>query len=116
MNRKYAEYMPLYRQEQGFINFGIEISRQNMANWVIKGSNLWLEPLYKRLHYYLTEESFIHADETVVQVLSEKDRAATSKSYMWVYTSGKYGNYINLYDYQPSRSAKKPKEFLSEFK
>ena len=32
MNRKYSEAIPLYRQEQQFKNFGIDLSRQNLAN------------------------------------------------------------------------------------
>lgn len=36
----------------------------------------------------LLEQSVIHADETVVQVLKEDGKAATSESRMWVYASG----------------------------
>ena len=35
MNRKYSEAVPLYRQEQQFINFGIDLSHQSLANWII---------------------------------------------------------------------------------
>ena len=30
MDRKYSEAVPLYRQEQQFKNFGIDLSRQNL--------------------------------------------------------------------------------------
>jgi transposase len=63
MDKKYNQAMPLYRQEKEFINFGIDISRQNMANWIIKGSEKWLKPLYDRLHEKLLEERIIHSDE-----------------------------------------------------
>jgi len=36
----------------------------------------------------LLEGSLLHIDETVVQVLKEKDKKPTSQSYMWVQTGG----------------------------
>ncbi|MCT4604917.1 MAG: IS66 family transposase [Marinisporobacter sp.] len=115
MHRKYCEAVPLYRQEQQFINFGIDLSRQNLANWVLHGANHWLKLLYDRLHTYLVKEPVIHADETTMQVLAEKGKKPTSKSYMWLYSSGVYGKGISLYEYQPSRAKKHPKAFLKEF-
>src|SRR5660398_182850 len=74
MNHKYSEAIPLYRQEQQFKNFGIELSRQNLANWIIHGANNWLKYLYNRIHKTLLKESIIHADETTMQVLSEEGK------------------------------------------
>ncbi|MGI6226322.1 MAG: IS66 family transposase [Peptococcales bacterium] len=115
MYRKYSEAVPLYRQEQQFKNFGIELSRQNLANWVMHGSNHWLKLLYDRMHTYLLKETVIHADETTMQVLSEPGKSPTSKSYMWLYATGTFGPQIFLYDYQPSRAKKHPKNFLQDF-
>lgn len=115
MHRKYSEAIPLYRQEQQFKNFGIELSRQNLANWIIHGANIWLKALYDRMHEFLLEETVLHADETVMQVLDEVGKKPTSKSYMWLYATGIYSNPIFLYEYQPSRTSKHPKEFLKEF-
>jgi hypothetical protein len=54
-------------------------------------------------------------DETIVQVLKEDGRKATSKSYMWVrYAAG--NNPIVLYDYAPTRSGQVPLELLEGFK
>lgn len=116
MNRKYAEAIPLYRQEQQFINFGIDLSRQNLSNWIIHGANKWLKILYDRMHEHLLKESFLHADETTLQVLDEDGKNAKSKSYMWLYSTGKFGPQIMLYDYQKSRASKHPKKFLKGFK
>ncbi len=115
MNRKYNEAIPLYRQEQQFKNFGIDITRQNLANWTIKGSK-WLEIIYDNLHTKILKENFLHADETTMQVLDEKGKSPGSKSYMWLYATGEYGPPIFLYEYQPSRSGGHPKNFLKGFK
>lgn len=113
MDKKYSQAMPLYRQEKEFINFGIDITRQNMANWIIKGAEKWLLPLYNRLHEKLLEEKIIHADETTLQVIDEKKN---KKNYMWLYASAKSGNNpIRLFEYQPSRANSHPKKFLEGF-
>lgn len=116
MNRKYSEAVPLYRQEQQFKNFGIDLSRQNLANWIIHGANHWLVHIYDRMHYHLLRETVIHADETAMQVLDEEGKKPTSKSYMWLYATGIYSPQIFLYEYQPSRASKHPKKFLKGFK
>lgn len=116
MYRKYSEAIPLYRQEKGFQNFGIELSRQNLANWIIHGANTWLNPLYNRMHEFLLKEEVVHADETTMQVLDEVGKKPTSKSYMWLYATGSYTNPIFLYEYQPSRANRHPKNFLKGFK
>lgn len=112
MEQKYNKALPLYRQEQAFENAGFDVSRQNLANWVIKGSDTWLQLLYERMHRILEKEPVIHADESPLQVLDEK-----GKGYMWLYASAKSSQRaLYLYEYQPSRAKKHPKLFLSNFK
>ncbi|MCL6445157.1 MAG: IS66 family transposase, partial [Alicyclobacillus sp.] len=64
----------------------------------------------------LAQRTYLHADETTLQVLHENGRAAETKSYMWLYRSGRDGPPIVLYDYQQTRSAEHPKRFLAGFK
>ena len=116
MSQKYVEGMPLYRQEQHLARFGIELSRQTLANWMVKGSKLWLRPLYQRMHDHLLEQDILHADETTLQVLREPGRGAGSKSYIWLYRTGRDGPPIVLFDYQTTRASKHPVKFLAGFK
>lgn len=113
---KYADGLPLYRQEQQLARLGVELSRQTLSNWMLKGSQLWLRPLYDRMHEHLLEQDILHADETTVQVLNEPGRAAQSDSYMWLYRSGREGPAMVLFDYQMTRAGKHPDAFLSGFK
>lgn len=115
ISQKYVESMPLYRQEQQLERLGIELSRQTLANWVITAAERWLSPLYERMHVVLLGRKYLHADETPLQVLHEPGRSAESNSYMWVFCSGRDGPPINLYDYQSSRAAEHPRNFLSTF-
>jgi transposase len=82
---------------------------------MIKVSEL-LTPLTNLLHEKLLEGPFIQMDETTVQVLKEKDRNPTTKSYMWVQTRDGPEEKIVLFHYDPSRSAKVAKDLLAGFK
>ena len=106
----------MYRLEQEFNRQGLKLSRQTMANWLLKASEKWLRPVYDALHKRLCREPVLHADETTLQVLKEPGRSSTSKSYMWLYrTSGCAKQAIVLYEYQPTRKAEHAEAFLKGF-
>jgi transposase len=115
IDKKYVQGMPLYRLEQQFERQHIPLSRQTMANWVMTAADVWLDPIYERMHQELRRRRYLHADETQVQVLHEPGRAADAKSYMWLYRSGRDGPPIVLYDYQQTRSQEHPIRFLEGF-
>lgn len=117
MNQKYVMSVPLYRQEQAFLREGIPLSRQTMANWVIRSAEDFLKLLYNKMKTQLLAHDVIHADETTCQVLREPDKKANTNSYMWLYsTSGCAEHPIILYEYQPTRSSAHPKQFLTGWK
>ena len=115
MQRKYSQAMPLYRQEQEFKRYGINLSRQTLANWMIKSSDSWLKPLYEAMRSELLKKQVLHADETVLEVLNEPGREAKTDSYMWLYRTSSDSVPIVLYEYTPGRSGDYPKEFLKGF-
>ena len=116
MNAKYVNAVPLYRQEQEFERYGLHISRQNMANWTIQCADRYLAVLYDYLHEKLYGYHVLQADETPVLV-NKDGRPAGSKSYMWVYRTGRMYTecQIVLYEYQRTRNASHPGEFLKDF-
>lgn len=117
---KYQFGLPLYRQEAMFKQYGIELSRKTMADWMLKCADL-LTPLYDRLHELILNQPVIAADETTLKVVSE-DKA---KCYMWVYTSGADSPEgalpntdipnIVLYDYQSSRAGQCAVDYLQGY-
>lgn len=116
MAQKYVEGLPLYRQEQQFARFGVTLSRQTLANWILEGGERWLAPLYDRMREHLLGQEILHADETTLQVLKEPGRDAETKSYMWLYRTGRDGPPMALFEYQPTRAGDHPKAFLDGFK
>ena len=116
IHAKYVNAQPLYRQEQTFLENDIHISRQTMANWMIGCTENYLSLVTDKFREEILKEHLIHADETPVQVRKD-GRPASSKSYMWVYRSAE--NDIHpavIYEYQKTRNAEHPREFLKGFK
>ena len=116
INGKYVNAVPLYRLEQEFQRYGLQITRQNMANWCIRLTEEYLSILYDYLHKELYFYHVIQADETPVLV-NHDGRKAGSKSWMWVYRSGHLyqKRQIVLYEYQQTRNASHPREFLKGY-
>ena len=114
MSQKFVESLPLYRQEKHFERLGIELPRTMLSNWMLKGGEM-LQPIYDRMREALLGLDILNADETPLQVLKEPGRSAQSKSYMWLYRSGRCGPPIICYEYQPGRGGEHPKRFLSDF-
>ena len=116
MTRKYVDATPLSRQEQQFKKYGLQISRQTLANWMIKAAEHHLKPMYDLMHQKLVSKEILFADETTCEVLHEPGREATTDSYMWLYRTGADTVPIVLYDYKPGRSGDYAVTFLKGFK
>ena len=117
MYEKSGIHLPFYRQEQDWLQKGVPLPRETLANWYNKCALKYLAPIYDRLHtIFVTERDIIHADEVPCQVLNEAGRAPEQKSYLWVYLTGTDGKpTIVLYDYQQGRSGDYPIAFLKGF-
>ena len=108
---------PIYRQWQDWKRQGVPIEKQTMANWVIRCSEEYFEPIYEKLRSRLLAGGLIHSDGTTFQVLREPGKAPQSESCMWQYRTGAdAASPIVLFDYQPDKSQTRPKDFLGGFR
>ena len=116
MNAKYVNATPLARIESEMARYGLPLSRRNMANWMIRLGEEYIAVLYDYLHELMYDYHVIQADETPVLV-NRDGRPAGSKSYMWVYRTGFMytDRQIVLYEYQLTRNASHPREFLKDY-
>jgi transposase len=112
---KFCDSLPFYRQERIFARHGLEISRQDMANWAIAVAEK-LEGLIGLMRSELLASPYLHCDETFFQVMDEPGRSNQSQSYMWVTTGGAGKARVALYQYARTRSAGFITEFLSSYK
>ena len=74
--------VPLERQSKDFKAMGMTISTATLSNWVIYAAEQFMQPIYAEMKKELLKSAVIHADETVVQVLSEPNRKAKTDSRM----------------------------------
>jgi len=115
MNAKFVNAVPFYRIEKQMQADGINITRAEMARWTIASADRYLSVFHRFLKERMYTYHVLHADETPVLV-NKDDRPAGSKSYMWVYKTGRmYEHPIVLYEYQKTRNASHPREFLKNF-
>lgn len=112
---KYADGLPLYRQEEIFKRLDIDLSRTTLARWVIQGAEK-LQPIWNVLEGRLLSKDYVSIDETRFQVLKEDGRQAEQQSWMWVRSTPSGKNKIILFDYDPSRSGEVAKRLLEEFR
>ena len=105
-----------------FKQYGIELSRKTMADWMIRCSEL-LVPIYQRLKAIQLQQTVMNADETPLKVIHEDK----SRCYMWVYCTGSDSPSdknadkdlppnIVLYDYQNSRAGHCPRDYLDGYR
>lgn len=117
LNVKYVNSSALHRIEQEFQRNGVNISRQTMANWIIRCSEKYFKPFVERMKQELLELHVTQADETPTQVIQDSTHP-NSKCYMWVHRSGELypDRKIVVYEYQKGRDHNIPLEFYTDYK
>ena len=114
--RKYADGLPLYRQEQMWRREGFPLQRGTMANWIIEIAERYFSIIWQALKEELLRQAVIHADETELQVLKEPGRNPSSESRMWVYASSRRANaQVRIFEYQETRSGDHAAAFLKGY-
>jgi len=111
---KFADGLPLYRQQKIFDRLGIELPRAVMAKWMVKAA-LHCKGLINLLQEEIRGGPLIGIDESPLQVLNEAGRNNTTKSYMWVFRGGALDHPTLLYQYQRTRSGRVALEFLDDY-
>jgi len=114
LTAKFCDGLPFYRQERIFARHGLEISRQDMANWAIAVA-LRLEGLLALMRQEVLASPYLHCDETFFQVMDEPGRSNTTQSYMWVTTGGSGERRVVLYQYSRTRSSAFITTFLDSY-
>jgi len=109
---KYADHLPLHRQESIFRRHGIDLSRSTLCDWVGGCADL-LEPLVKAMKAELVLSHVIQTDDTPVPVL-DATRVGTREGRLWVYV-GDADHPYTLFDYTPTRKRDGPAAYLAPY-
>jgi transposase len=112
---KFADHLPLYRQEAIFGRAGLAIARSTLGAWV--GScGVQLQPLVDALKADILSHSVVHADETPVQML-KPGNGKTHRAYLWAYAAGAFEEtQAVVYDFCESRAGQNAKLFLGDWR
>lgn len=87
-----------------------------MANWIIRCSQEWLEPVYWRIHEKLLECELLHMDETRIQCNKEEGKLPSSESFMWLMRSAVSEDIQGaFFYYSSSRSGENARKLLDGF-
>jgi len=79
---KYCDHLPLNRQSEMFSRLGVNISRQVLADWMIKLGEA-LNPLIGIMHEQILESEAVSADESPVKLLTKNGIRTSTQCYMW---------------------------------
>jgi transposase len=109
---KYADHLPLYRQEGIFRRHGVELSRQTMCDWMAVSAEL-LEPIVKEMHREIKKSRVIQTDDTTVPVL-DRSLGKTRTGRLWDYLGDRDHPHV-VYDYTPDRSSEGPLRMLEGY-
>ena len=107
--QKYADHLPLYRQEAIIARHGVTLARSTLAEW-LGHVGLRLQPLVDALRAKLLTTDVLHADETPVAQL-DPGAGKTKRAYLFAYRSAD-GPPIILFDHCASRAGKHAADFL----
>ena len=111
---KYADGLPLYRLEGMLKRYGGDVSRSNMAHWVIRLHEVFL-PLLNLMREVQVSSDYLQGDETRMPVLKEPGKTAQSDKWMWVIRGGPPDKPSVLFEYDPSRAGTVPVRLLDGF-
>ena len=109
---KYCDHLPLFRQSAILEReTGLELSRVTLCGWVMAVGEL-LMPIAGAMRQELLSGGYIQADETPVDVQSERTQGKNHQAYLWQYS--RPGGPV-VFDFQLDRSRQGPRQFLEEF-
>jgi len=120
---KYADHLPLYRQEAIFGRAGTTLSRSTLGQWVGE-CGVALQPLVDALKTHILRAGVLHADETPVNMLKptrqsgKKDptQAGTQQAYLWAYSPAAFEDTkAVVYDFCDSRGGAHARAFLGQW-
>ena len=116
---KYADHLPLYRQEEIYAREGVELDRSTMADWV-GGASRTLRPLVEALKSYVLSAEKLHGDDVPVPVL-EPGNGKTKTGRLWTYVrddrpAGKDEASAVWFAYSPDRRGEHPADHLKNYR
>jgi transposase len=110
---KYADALPLYRQQQIYRRHGLELARSTLCGWVAFVART-LAPIVEAMKPCVHASRKVHTDDTSITVLDPSVKPVGSRrSYLWVYI-GEQNDVV--FDYTTSHKRDGPESFLQGYR
>ena len=116
---KYADHLPLYRQEQILYRHGVEVSRRTLAEWSGAVADLLGLVVEEGIKKELLRSAYIQCDDTTLDVQlpeergkEKRERPAIEQGNMWAYRDAE-GDVV--YDFTWGRIREGPERMLREY-
>jgi transposase len=113
LTAKYADHLPLYRQEKMLARWGAPISRQNLCDWVGAATAL-LEPLVKRMKQDLLRSGYVQVDETPIRC-NDPDLRDGKTTTGWLWALSRPGGGV-VFEWRLSRRHEEAERLLGDYR
>jgi len=110
---KFADHLPLYRQDGIFEREGVTIPRATQTSWLMQVYES-IKPLEGTLRQAIFESDVLFTDDTPIP-LQVKGNGKLKKARLWVYVRGGTGPPLTAYDFSIDRSKRRPLDFLNDY-
>jgi len=112
LTAKYADHLPLYRQEKMLARWGAPISRQNLSEWAGLATAL-LEPLVKLMKTGLLQSGYVQVDETPIKC-HDPDLQDGKTAQGWLWALSRPGGDV-VFEWRLSRKHEEAERLLGDF-
>jgi transposase len=109
---KYADHLPLYRQEGIFKRFGVDLARSTMCDWMAAAAGL-LAPIVQAMLRRVLLSEVVQTDDTPVPVQDHEGKGIKTGR-LWVQI-GDHSNRYTVSDYTPDHSGEGPQRVFQGF-
>lgn len=109
---KYADHLPLYRQQQMMERLGVSFPRQTLCAWVEQIA-WWLLPIVREMKSRLLQGDYLQADETPIRVQDPDVRGRCATGYLWVI--GRPGAEV-VFEFHPGRGGQYARDLIGTFR
>ena len=111
---KFADHLPLYRQNGIFEREGVDIPRATQTSWILQTYEA-MRPLEEVLKKAVLEGEVLHTDDSIIP-LQVKGKGKVQKARLWAYVRGGTDPPLTVYDFSHDRSKKRPLDFLGDYR
>jgi len=110
---KFADHLPLYRQDGIFEREGVTIPRATQTSWIMQSYEA-ISLLGEALKEAVVESDVLFTDDSIIP-LQQKGLGRVRKARLWVYVRGDPDPPLAVYDFSLDRSKKRPLSFLGDY-